>query len=112
MPLGPYPLSDEDFEKWEKICQFNRELASSINMKINKFNLIVPLLNKQKFYVEFDKICEDILKNGVHSVKKVEKEKVNEAKTEYVSTTDNADLFGVFFKALGDLITFKEKKNS
>lgn len=111
MPLGPYPLTEEDVSKWERICQMNKELASSINMKINKYNLIVPLLNKQKFHVEFDKISDDILKNGVHSVIKA-KENVNVVKTECVSTNDSADLFGVFFKAVSDLITFKEKKNS
>ncbi|KAJ8721831.1 hypothetical protein PYW08_004233 [Mythimna loreyi] len=112
MPLGPYPLSEADATKWERICELNRELASSINLKINKYNLIVPLLNKQKLHVEFDKICEDILKNGVHSVVKTKSENVNVVKTEYVSSSDGVDLFGVFFKALGDLITFKEKKNS
>ncbi|KAJ8721832.1 hypothetical protein PYW08_004234 [Mythimna loreyi] len=110
MPLGPYPLSQADLIKWEKICELNRDIASSINIKINKYNMIVPLLNKQKVHVEFDKICEDILKNGVHSVVKAKSESVG--KTEYVSSSDGVDLFGAIFKTLGDLITFKQKKNS
>lgn len=112
MYLGPYPLTEEDLTKWERIYESNKELASSINMKINKYNLIVPLMNKQKFHVEFDKICDEILKNGLHSVARVEKENINVAKTNEHVGNDSDDLFGIFFKGLGDLIMFKDKNKS
>lgn len=108
--LGPYPFKDNDETKWQRIYESNKELAESINNKINTFNLIVPLLNKQKFHVEFDKICVDILKNGVHSVMKDDKENICVV-NENVKI-DNDDLFGIFFKAVGDLLSFKKDKKS
>ncbi|XP_049694207.2 dnaJ homolog subfamily C member 28 [Helicoverpa armigera] len=111
-PLGPYPLTEEEYTKWQIIYKHNKELASSINMKIDKYNLIVPLLNKQKFHVEFDKICDDILKNGIHSVVKPKKaENINVVKNEYLNN-DSGDLFGMFSKALSNLFTFKDFKKS
>lgn len=110
MPLGPYPLTEDDVTKWKRICESNGELAKSINNKINTYNLIVPLLNKQKLHVAFDKICEDILKNGVHSVVKIENENMSPMKTDDVVRNDSEDLFGLLFKALGDLLTFKGNK--
>lgn len=105
--LGPYPLTNEDEYKWERIRKSNGELAQSINNKINTYNLIVPLINKQKFHVEFNKICEDILKNGPHSMENV---KVTERPVNNVTVEENDDLFGVVYKALSELFTFKDKK--
>lgn len=49
MYLGPHPLNETDSEKWQKIYESNKLLAHSLNAKINTYNLIVPLLNKQSF---------------------------------------------------------------
>ncbi|KAJ0176841.1 hypothetical protein K1T71_008020 [Dendrolimus kikuchii] len=106
MYLGPYPLANEDIPKWDRICKSNKEIVESINKKINTYNLIVPLINKQKFHVKYDDICEDILKNGKHSVIKAV---TVEKRVETVAIND--DMFALFFKALGDLVSFnKEKK--
>lgn len=107
--LGPYPLTDSDKTKWHTIYENNKLLAQSINIKINTFNLIVPLMNKQKFHVEFDSICEDILVNGVHSVPKTDTLGKNEPQ---ILVQESEDVLGVFFKALGDLFSFNEKKKS
>lgn len=104
MYLGPFPLNNEDSTKWRRICESNKLLAKSINVKINTFNLIVPLLNKQKFHIEFDKICQDIVENGRHSV---HKRQVDEIKVEKVVVENNDDIIAVFFKALGELLSFK-----
>lgn len=105
--LGPYPLKEDDVAKWKKIYECNKDLAQSINTKINTYNLIVPLMNKQKFHVEFDKICDEILKNGLHSVTK-ENKKVDKVSSEVKN--DHEDFFSVFFKAVGDLWTFNNEK--
>ncbi|CAG9562159.1 unnamed protein product [Danaus chrysippus] len=109
MYLGPYPLTNDDHTKWERICECNRLLSQSINVKINTFNLIVPLLNKQKFHVDFDKISDDILKNGPHS--KV-KELVKDVQTSSNTVQDHEDFISLLFKALGEVFSFrKQKKN-
>lgn len=108
MVLGPFSLSDEDKVKWNKIYESNKNLAESINIKINNYNLIVPMIDKQKFHVEFDKICEDILENGLHSVQS--KESLEKKVPVSVTPTDGDDIIGIFFNALGELLTFNKGK--
>ncbi|XP_045518313.1 dnaJ homolog subfamily C member 28 [Pieris brassicae] len=106
MYLGPYPFSETDKEKWLKIYESNKSLAKSINTKINTYNLIVPLLNKQKFHVEYDKICEDICTNGKHSVEGVlKKEEVR-----FAHVQENEDIISIIFKAIGEIINFNPDK--
>ncbi|XP_050675877.1 dnaJ homolog subfamily C member 28 [Leptidea sinapis] len=107
MVLGSYPLNDTDQVKWNKIYKSNKDLAKSINTKINTYNLIVPLLNKQKFHVEFDEMCEDILKNGLHSV--IKDEDIKKQPTGQALDKDD-DIIGVFFKAVSELFTFNPQK--
>ncbi|KAM3962681.1 LOW QUALITY PROTEIN: dnaJ homolog subfamily C member 28 [Aphomia sociella] len=104
--LGPYPLSSTEEEKWKQLCDTNRDLAKSINNKINTYNLIVPLINKQKFHVEIESIFEDVLKNGIDNTKAIVERKHPEVQTVIVHNSE--DLFGVFFKALGELLNFKK----
>lgn len=110
MYLGSYPLSASDKDKWDKICDQNRHLAKSINSKINKYNLIVPLINRQKFLIEFDKLCEEILKDGEHSREKIVK--IVELKQEpSTAVNHNEDLFGLIYRAACDLLSLKKKKD-
>lgn len=111
MYLGPYPLSDEDQVKWDRICDANRDLTKSLNMKINTFNLIVPLINKQKFHVDFVKISQEVLVSGEHSVVRETKAKKQSIPAAHSQPPDH-DILGVFFKGLGELFRFnKPKKN-
>ncbi|XP_023936844.1 dnaJ homolog subfamily C member 28 [Bicyclus anynana] len=105
MYLGPHPLNDTDQTKWQKIYDSNKLLAESLNFKINTYNLIVPLLNKQKFHVEFDKICQEILVNGKHSMEK----RVEKSHEPHVLVDHSNDILGEFFKGLGELLVGNEK---
>lgn len=105
--LGPYPLSTEDLIKWNRIYKCNLDIAKSINKKINTYNLIVPLIDKQKFHLDFDKICDEILQNGAHSV---EKKIVQEHYVQKDTISHDEDLFSVFFKAVSELLNFSKKK--
>lgn len=110
MPLGPFPMTEQETAKWDKICDNNKKLATSINKKINTYNLIVPILNRQKFYVEFDKLCDDILKNGAHSVQKEKNAKKEIIKVENVKN-NGEDFFSMFFRTVVDILTFKRNAN-
>ena len=46
--LGKEPRSAHDAKTWRASLNKFKEQISEVNIKINKFNLIVPLLNKQK----------------------------------------------------------------
>lgn len=62
--VGPFPLTDKNKEKWLTICDNNRKRALEINVKINSYNIMVPLLNKQKFHIDYEEICNEVLRSG------------------------------------------------
>lgn len=105
--LGPHPLSEIDSQIWDKIREDNKYLAETLNNKINKYNLIVPLMNKQKFQVQYELMCEEILKNATHSVERIV---VEEKKKVEVPTSNNEDILAIIIKALVNLLTFERKK--
>ncbi|XP_076275715.1 dnaJ homolog subfamily C member 28 isoform X1 [Rhynchophorus ferrugineus] len=45
--FGPYPLSVEENIEWSEQVYKYKDLVKKINKKIAKFNLVVPVLNKQ-----------------------------------------------------------------
>lgn len=53
--LGPNPLTLEDSITWEQNLKEFEEKLPTINQKIDKFNMIVPILNKQRVHVNFQK---------------------------------------------------------
>ena len=53
-------LSHEEFF-WEKIVERMEERMKNINKKIDKFNLIVPVMDKQMVHIQLTKIAEKIL---------------------------------------------------
>lgn len=53
--LGPNPLTLEAFVTWEQHLKEFQEKLPTINQKIDKFNMIVPILNKQRVHVNFQR---------------------------------------------------------
>lgn len=53
--LGPSPLTLEATITWEQDLKEFEEKFHIINQKIDKFNMIVPILNKQRVHVNFQK---------------------------------------------------------
>ncbi|XP_078372872.1 dnaJ homolog subfamily C member 28-like [Oculina patagonica] len=61
--LGPSPLTLEATIKWEQNLKEFEEKLRIINQKIDKFNMIVPILNKQKVHVSFQKEVNRTVEN-------------------------------------------------
>lgn len=57
-----FPLERHEIQVWNKIVVEKLTIAQGINKNIDKFNLIVPILNKQMVHIQFDKIVDNILK--------------------------------------------------
>lgn len=62
--LGKLPLSHEDTQCWESAVQNHEKLVKIINKKIDKFNLIVPVLDKQMIQIQLRKISDKVLNEG------------------------------------------------
>lgn len=60
--LGSLPFDSAEEGKWKKAVDSQRNAVEKLNNKINKFNLVVPVMNKQKMYFNLDKESCDILK--------------------------------------------------
>uniref|UniRef100_A0A2M4CZJ4 Putative molecular chaperone dnaj superfamily n=1 Tax=Anopheles darlingi TaxID=43151 RepID=A0A2M4CZJ4_ANODA len=62
--LGPVPLSVREEQQWEKLLEEYRTDETRINKMIDKFNLIVPMLNKQMVRLNLDRMAAEILATG------------------------------------------------
>lgn len=61
--LGPLPFSSTEQRIWNENLEKENFHETVINKKIDNFNLIVPILNKQMFRISLEKIAENVLKD-------------------------------------------------
>ncbi|KAJ8959039.1 hypothetical protein NQ318_022294 [Aromia moschata] len=62
--FGPYPLSVEENIDWsERVYQYTK-VVDAINRKITKFNLVVPVLNKQMLHISLQNEAQKAMVNG------------------------------------------------
>ncbi|XP_059079057.1 dnaJ homolog subfamily C member 28-like [Tigriopus californicus] len=60
--LGRYPLCDEEQRQWDEICmRIKNDEVKQLNNNINRYNLIVPMLNGQMFHLNFEAEAQRIL---------------------------------------------------
>ena len=63
--LGPLPLSKSKVDRWQQFCsKLQNEDVKELNKMINKFNLIVPNMNNQKFLFRLEPEADKIMKTG------------------------------------------------
>lgn len=62
--LGKEPLSSNEQMEWENIVKNQQNRLNMINQKVDKYNLIVPILNQQMVHFDLNRIAEQILKTG------------------------------------------------
>lgn len=67
--FGPHPLNNEDNNLWESVVNKYEEATKKVNSKIQKYNLVVPILNKQLFAFNLKKEAQKILVHGKCSEK-------------------------------------------
>lgn len=59
--LGEAPLGDDEMDEWMEFVRKFEPRASDINRKIDKFNLIVPILDQQMCQIQLESIAKRIL---------------------------------------------------
>ncbi|KAL3273727.1 hypothetical protein HHI36_015156 [Cryptolaemus montrouzieri] len=65
--FGKYPLNGKDLQRWESCISKYKTHVKDLNIKIDKFNLVVPILDKQFFHIDLNRESEKILINGEYS---------------------------------------------
>ncbi|XP_057380406.1 dnaJ homolog subfamily C member 28-like isoform X2 [Daphnia carinata] len=76
--LGKMPLTESEKFVWNKLLDELKDDVKQINKKINDYNLIVPLLNKQMVHVNLKKMSEKYLKDFPSLDLTLTEKKVNE----------------------------------
>lgn len=64
LKLGEIPLSASERLLWSKVLNSLNDDVKQVNKKINDYNLIVPLLNKQMVHINLSKISENCLRDN------------------------------------------------
>ncbi|PNF38254.1 hypothetical protein B7P43_G11610 [Cryptotermes secundus] len=62
--LGHLPLDNDDNNNWNEVLVKHEDMVKKLNAKIDKYNLLVPLLEKQKLHILLKRESENILKSG------------------------------------------------
>ncbi|KAM7311698.1 dnaJ homolog subfamily C member 28 isoform X1 [Ixodes scapularis] len=62
--LGCLPLSGEEKQLWDTVVQGMASSVTHINRKIDKFNMVVPLFNKQQLHFQLVRESEKILNSA------------------------------------------------
>lgn len=62
--FSPYPLSIDENIEWSNAVYKHKPLLDAVNLKINKYNLLVPLLHKQMLQISLKKEAQSVLLKG------------------------------------------------
>lgn len=88
--LGPSPLTLQATIQWNQSLKEFEDKLRVINKKIDKFNMIVPILNKQKVHVNLQKEVNRTLENygyGTTEEKEIQRNSCDENKSRHNSKT-------------------------
>lgn len=100
--LGPSPLTLHSTNRWERhLKEFNDKLRDT-NKKIDKFNMIVPILNKQKVHVNFQKEVDRIVESYSCETAKDSEFQVNLSDERRKADKPNSFTWNFFRKLLGN----------
>jgi hypothetical protein len=105
--LGPPPLGNRQLDSWHStLLQLREDRVVKVNKRIDKFNLIVPLLNSQMFRFNLDREAEKVLESGYQPpLQEVEKRGQGAAASSSSTQKDNRSSADQSPKSLADLIT-------
>nr|AEE63548.1 unknown [Dendroctonus ponderosae] len=62
--FGSYPLSVEDNIEWSEKVYNYKQVVDQLNKKIAKFNLVVPVLNKQMIQISLEREAQRVMVIG------------------------------------------------
>lgn len=87
--FGTFPFSEDEDISWSLIVQNFEGHVVRINKQIDKYNLIVPIIENQLFRIKLEKVAEKIAKNNtiVNKERRISEEAVKK------KTESKSDLF-------------------
>lgn len=79
--FGRIPLAESDEHEWTTAVRNQEGRTLDINKKIDKFNLIVPILQQQMCHIRLDRIADKVLHSKPIQIKKIKKQTDTDSKT-------------------------------
>lgn len=89
--FGPHPLNATDRTDWDDILKKYKKLTDDINKKISKFNLLVPMMNKQMVLLDLLKESDKVLINGNYSSERLLRPVNANKVTQQINNDDNSN---------------------
>ncbi|XP_026672393.1 dnaJ homolog subfamily C member 28 [Ceratina calcarata] len=96
--IGLLPLSYTDERTWKNTIEDLKSTTKRINSKIDKYNLLVPILQKQKLHIKLDDLANEAL--SVPPRKNVVENNSKNRDTDF-SVNKEPDLFQTIFSIFG-----------
>lgn len=90
--LGELPLTPQDEYKWEKVLEAYESVVASLNKKIDKFNLIVPVLNRQMVRYDLAQLGQKVLEKEKHKGQ-IKKEEELQSSVNYPKDASKVSIF-------------------
>ena len=98
--MGPAPVNRDHHEQWQKFCtRLEKEDVLELNRMIDKFNLIVPNMNHQKFLFKLQPVAEKIFSDSFDPNSPLEETKIkkkSENPTEIPKSNFLSSIFNIF----------------
>lgn len=83
--LRELPLTDDEKDEWSRMVNRQEYRKTAINKKIDKYNLLTPILDQQMCHIQLNRIADKIINSKPIARKKIQKPK------ESVQTNDNSN---------------------
>lgn len=68
--IGEVPLNEDDANEWSTVVSHQKHREIQINKTIDKYNLIVPILDQQMFPIQLNRISDKVLNSKPIKIKK------------------------------------------
>jgi len=62
--VGPFPMNLHNTKQWEEFLKECKDELAQINKMVDKFNLIVPILDQQKIHYQLQRIIAQVIKDN------------------------------------------------
>lgn len=91
--FGESPLTESEAVQWDNVVQSQEQRLVEINKKIDKYNLLVPILQQQMCRVQLHRISEKILSCKPNRNNRL----ANKSETTKLTTKQDSGIFSFFF---------------
>ncbi|XP_053961425.1 dnaJ homolog subfamily C member 28 [Anastrepha ludens] len=92
--FGEYPFNEEESRAWQAVLQRYSDSVRQINKNVDKYNLIVPILQNQLFRLNIDTLSKEVL-NDPEALKHFKRQKEAPSEKPMPENSTKTDIFSL-----------------